>query len=307
MFAIRRLLILLPITVLVASCSSADTLATVNGSEITRDDLNMLRPSYSDGSSLDAEQVRQDLTLLIVLEAVQKAAEDQYGYVVSEADIEERMTNPPSRYAAVIAPPDQFADVTTEAIRASAIQSLVRDAVVPELAEEDAGGFENLMAEQPEDVTRSCVRHISTASLEEAEAVLVRLQDGEDFVAVAAEVSLDQASAGGLIAGADGDCLLWLTRAGLEFANLAATAPLNEPVGPVVANDEWNVILVEERLAPTSAAELEADPMEYLNPDLISARYTPWLNDAVRSATIDVSPTVGRWSEAGIGIAPPGE
>jgi parvulin-like peptidyl-prolyl isomerase len=305
--AFRRLLFLLPIAVLAASCSSADTLATANGSEITRADLNALRPSYSDASSLNAEQVRQDLTLLIVLEAVQTAAEEQYGYVITDADIEERMTNPPSRYSAVIAPPDQFADVTSEAIRASAIQSMVRDAVVPELAKEESGGLENLMAERPEYVTRACVRHISTASFEEAEAALGRLQDGEDFVTVAAEVSLDQASVGGLIAGPDGDCLVWLTRAGLGFANLAATAPLNEPAGPVIANDEWSVIVVEERLAPATAAELEMDPMEYFDPDLISALYTPWLNDSVRMATIVVSPTVGRWSEAGIGIAPPGE
>jgi parvulin-like peptidyl-prolyl isomerase len=226
---------------------------------------------------------------------------------MTEADIAERLANPPTRYAAVIAPPDQFADVSAEAIRASAIQSLVRDAVVPELAKADSGGFENLMAERPEDVTRVCVRHISTASFEEAEAVLARLQAGEDFAAVAAEVSLDQVSVGGLIAGSDGECLVWLTRAGLEFAKLAAAAPLNEPAGPVVASDEWNVIMVEERLEPSSAVELAADAMEFFNPDYISSLYTPWLNDAVRAATIDVSPTVGRWSEVGIGIAPPGE
>ena len=54
-------------------------------------------------------------------------------------------------------------------------------------------------------------------------------------------------------------------------------------------------------------ADLEADPMSFFDPDYISALYTPWLNDVVRAADIDVSPTVGRWSEAGVGIAPPGE
>jgi parvulin-like peptidyl-prolyl isomerase len=304
---VRRLLALAALALLAASCSTADTLASVNGNEITKADLNALRPSYAEGSSLNAEQVRQDLTLLIVLEAVQDAALDQFGYEIAESDIADRLANPPSRYASVIAPAEQFADVTEQAIRASAIQSLVRDAVVPELARQELGGFDALITERPEEVTRSCVRHISTATFAEAQTVLERLQAGEDFVAVAAEVSLDQASIDGLIAGADGDCLVWLSRAGREFANLAATAPLNEFAGPVATDNDWNIIRVEERLAPASTAELEADAMEYFDPDFISALYTPWLNDVVRAANIDVSPTVGRWSEVGIGIAPPGE
>lgn len=305
--AFRRILILLPLAVLAASCSSSSNLATVNGNEITREDLFALRPSYSETLSLEAEQVRSDLTTLIIVEAVQDAASEQFGYEVTEAEIEERVANPPQRYATVIAPPEQFADTTEENIRSRAIQSLVRDAVVAQLAREDLGSYETVIAERPEEVTRSCVRHISTTSSEAAQEVLARLQDGEDFVALAAEVSTDQASVGGLIAGADGDCLVFLTRAGIEFANLAATAPLGEPVGPVPSSSDWNVILVEERIAPASAAEWEADTMEFINPDIVSALYTPWFNDAVRLADVDVSPTVGRWSEVGIGIAPPGE
>ncbi len=303
----RRIAALIAVGLLAASCSSADTLATVNDNEITRSDLTALRPSYSDASSLNAEQVRQDLTLLIVLEVVQDAARDQFGYEITEADIEDRLTNPPARYATVIRPPEEFTDVTADAIRASAVQSLVRDGVVPGLAQQEAGGFEDLLANRPEEVTRSCVRHIATATFEEAAAVLERLEAGEDFATLVAEVSLDQSSPDGLIATSDGDCLVFLTRLGLEFANLAATAPLNEPVGPVVSSDRWNIIVVDDRQAPASVAELAADPMEFFAPDYISALYTPWLNEAVRAADIDVSPTVGRWSEAGIGIAPPGE
>ncbi len=307
MFVFRRLLVVLAVALLAASCSSADTLATVNSNEITKDDLFALRPSYESTGSLTSEQVRQDLTLLIIIEAIKDAANFEFGYVMTEADIGERVSNPPTRYATVIAPPDQFADVTEDAIRASAAQSLVRDAVVPELSRVESGGFEILIDQRPEDITRACVRHISTASEQEAQAVLARLEAGEDFQTLVAEVSLDQASPGGLLATADGECLVWLTRVGIEFATLAATAPLNTPVGPVVSDQQWNVIVVEDRMAPASVAELANDPMEWLDPDYISALYTPWLNDVVRNAQIDVSPTVGRWSEAGVGIAPPGE
>ena len=130
----RRLLVVLALALLAASCSTADTLATVNGNEITKDDLYALRPSYEDASSLSSERVREDLSLLIIIEALEDAARDQYGYELTEAAIDERMSNPPARYATVIAPPEQFEDVTESAIRASAAQTLLRDAVVPELA-----------------------------------------------------------------------------------------------------------------------------------------------------------------------------
>lgn len=303
----RRLLAIFALALLTAACSSADTLATVNDREITKDDLFQLRDSYSGDSTLGSETVRSDLSILIVMEALTDAAEDQYGYILTEDAVAERLANPPERYARQIVPSEQFADFTEQAVRVSAVQSLIRDAVAPKLAEEETGGWESLINQRPEEVTRSCVRHISTTTEQEALDVLARLEAGEDFAQLAAEVSLDQASPGGLIANAEGECLVWLTRAGEDLSRLAALAPLNTPSGPVVSDDQWNVIVVEDRMAPADAAALASDPMEWLDPDLISALYTPWLNDAVRNSDIDVSPTVGRWSDAGIGIAPPGE
>jgi hypothetical protein len=303
----RRILFVIPALLLAASCSSADTLATVNENQIARSDLTALRPSYSDTSTVTGEQLRSDLTLLILVEAVADAASDQFGYEIGESEIEQRLANPPARYASLIAPVDQSADITDEAIKTTVRQTLLRDAVLPELAKVDSGGFDSLLAQRPQAVSRSCVRHISVATVEEADAVLLRLESGEDFEAVAAEVSLDQASPGGLIMTPAGECLVWLSGAGVELANLAATVPLNTPAGPVAAQGQWEVIVVVDRIGPGNAAELTADPMEFLDPDYISALYTPWLNDAVRVANIDVSPTVGRWSETGIGIVAPGE
>jgi len=302
---VRRLIAVLIVALLAASCSSSDRLASVNDVDITKGDLFALRPSYEGDASVDSETVRSDLTLLIILEAVKDAAADQYGYEVAEAAIDERIANPPERYAGLFEM-EEDADVAEHAVRASAVQSLLRDALVAELAKEDAGSWELMLAEHPEDVTRTCLRHISVATEEEAADVMTRLESGEDFVAVAEEVSTDTTNRGELLATAEGDCLVFYTMVGTEFAHLAATAPVGEPVGPIQAYDEFNILLVEEKLAP-SLAELEADPLEWLDPTLTSALYTPWFNDVVRAADIYVSPTVGRWSEDGIGIAPPGE
>ncbi len=307
MAPIRRLLYVLPALLVAASCSLADTLAAVNDEPITRDDVTALRESYEDVAAVSAETLRSDLTLLILVHAVEDAAQEQFGYELTDNTVEERMTNPPPRYASVIAPADEFLDITESAITTSAKQTLLRDAVVPELAKTESGGFDVLLEQRPQDVTRTCVRHITVPTVEDAEAVLARLQGGEDFQGVAAEVSLDQSTPGGLIQTAAGECMVWLSGAGAELANLAATVPLNTPAGPVPAQGQWEVIIVEDRIGPTTVEELDADPMRFLDPDYINRLYTPWLNEVVRDADIDVSPTVGRWSEAGIGIVAPGE
>jgi len=302
---VRRLIAVLVVALLAASCSTSDRLATVNGDDITKEDLFSLRPSYEGDESVDSETVRSDLTLLIILEAVVDAVAEQYGYEITDAAIDERVASPPERYAQLF-DLDEGADVTDDAVRASAVQSILRDVIVAELAEADAGSWEKMLAERPENVTRTCLRHISVATEEEAGDVMARLEAGEDFVTVAAEVSTDTTNFGEVLATAEGDCLVFYTMVSTEFANLAATAPIGEPVGPIEAYDEYNILLVEEKLAPT-LAELEAVPLEWLDPTLASALYTPWFNDVVRAADIEVSATVGRWSEDGIGIAPPGE
>ncbi|MDJ0923925.1 MAG: hypothetical protein QNJ77_05125 [Acidimicrobiia bacterium] len=304
---LRRLVLLLSIALAAASCSSADTLATVNDTAVTRDQLTALRPSYDDPMSVGAQQLRDDLGLLIIVEALQFAAADEFGVELTEADVANRLANPPERYAGILAPPPEGADVTGAAVRTSAIQTLLWDAVVPRLVAAEHGSLESILTDTPQAVTRVCVRHISVASAEDGNAVMDRLAAGEEFEALAAELSLDQVSPGGLVLNNSGECLDWPTGAAEELAYLAATAPLNEPVGPVASGDNWEVFVVEDRLAPASLADLEADPLEYLARGYIGDLYTPWANNAIRTASIDVSPTVGRWSDVGLGIAAPGE
>ncbi|MDX2344623.1 MAG: peptidylprolyl isomerase [Acidimicrobiia bacterium] len=304
----RRLLVVLALALLAASCSTADTLATVNGDEITKSDLYALRPSYENGgSSVTGEQLRQDVSDLVLLEAASQAAAADFGLELTDAVIDERIANPPGRYASVLNPAVAAPDANETTRRSRAIATLLIDAVAPSLIAAEPGGLEALISEQPDTVAQVCVRHIAVASIADGEAVLARLIDGEDFVEVAAEVSLDQATPEGLIGGDDGNCLEWLTAIGPEFANLAATAELGVPLGPVPNGSGWSVIRIEDRVSPSSVADLEANIMDYVNPALTSTLYSTWVTRAVRNADIDVSATIGRWSEVGLGIAPPGE
>ena len=128
MVPIRRFRYVLPAVLLAASCASADTLAAVNEDPIVRSELTALRPSYDDAATVSADQMRSDLTLLILVEAVADEAQDQFGYEITESDLEERLANPPERYASVIVPAADFPDVTEAAISTSAKQTLLRDA-----------------------------------------------------------------------------------------------------------------------------------------------------------------------------------
>lgn len=301
----RRLLVVFALALLASSCGSPDVLATVNGEEITKDDLYTLRPAYEgDLGGISGESVREDVSGLIVLAATLQAAEADYGLVVDEAMIADRLNDPPQRYAAILAADQGGTDLTR---RNRAIVTLLIDGVGPALIEERDGGFAELLESRPAIATKSCVRHIAVDTLEEANEALARLEAGEDFVELAAELSIDQMSPEGLIVGADGNCLTWLSAIGDEFANLAATAELNEPAGPVFSAGGYSVIRVEDRVAPASAAELAADPMEYLELGVASTLYSGWASEVVRNADVSVSPVLGRWSSAGFGISPPTE
>ena len=287
----------------VTACSSASTSATVDGNVITRDDLSGVRATYEEEAAMPGDRVRDDLTGLIIEEALAGAAEENYGLTFSDEAIAERSANPPPRYADVFSALASDPAAGERLVASNARISLVRDGVVPELLLERYGSYETVLVEAPDLVVQACVRHLLTATAEEATAALVRIQEGEDFAAVAAEVSLDTSSPEGVLGGEA--CPLAVGQVGRDFATAVADAPLGEANGPVQTQFGFHIIQVEERTLP-SVAELEADPMTYLDPSEVSGMFTPWFNEAVRAADIDVRSSVGTWSEAVVGISPPG-
>jgi foldase protein PrsA len=303
----RLLLVAVAVALATAACSSSsESLATVNGTTITRSDLVQIRPSYQDPASVDVATMRTDLTALIVLQAVRDAAEAQFGIVVTDADIDERVTNPPPRYVGVLVAPDAGADVGDFALRADATTTLLIDDVVPRLLNLDPETVGSMMETNPEQFAKVCVRHISVATEEEANDVMDRLANGEDFLDLVAEVSTDTTSPGGLIS-SDGTCPVSLANAPAEMVSAILDAPLDEPVGPVESNGEWHILSVEQRDMPASVQAFIDDPLTWLDWSFTTSVYADWFNAAVTDADISVSPTVGTWSQAASGISPPGE
>jgi parvulin-like peptidyl-prolyl isomerase len=119
-------------------------------------------------------------------------------------------------------------------------------------------------------------RHILLDTEEEAQDALQRLAQGEDFAALATEVSTDTLSA------EFGGDLGWLPEGsmGAEFDEVAFDLPLGEISGVVETPRGFHIILVEER-----------DEDRELDPEILVQRkreaFDTWLADLLSEAVIE--------------------
>lgn len=301
---IRLLAVLVVFSAFVASCGGGGaTVASVNGEDISADYMASLRANTGRSLSITTEEFRDDLSRNIIRLAIAQAANTEFGIEVSEFDIGQRIANPPERWQALFVQLAGDPNVTEVFTESQAELTLLRDLVASELIRREPGFIEQTIAESPQDVTAGCVRHILLPSQAEADAALARLESGEDFVALAAELSTDAATGGDPVAGCPVDFGGFVP----PFAVAASTAPLDEVVGPVETEFGFHLIRVEQRQGPPSLDQLRDDPAQFYPENIQSQFFTPWFNDAVRNAEITVTTSVGRWSPEGVGIIPPGQ
>ncbi|NND04604.1 MAG: hypothetical protein HKN91_17655 [Acidimicrobiia bacterium] len=298
---LRLTLMLGVLAVIAAACGdSGPAVATVNGEPITAEYMAALTGEGGQTINVNTEDFRQALTVEIVWAAVIPAAQREFDIQVSAIDVAERLATPPARYQALFA--QLSADGASEQyLKTEAERTIWRDRVIAELIRAEDGYIESTISEAPQEVTAGCVRHILVDSQLEAQAVLDRLNSGENFEALAAELSTDDISGSDVIGG----CPVGFGGFVQPFAFAASTAPLNEPFGPVQSEFGFHVILVEQRIGPPTVEQLRDDPVNFYPGVTLSGFFTPWFNDAVRTAEIDVADSVGRWSPDGVGIVPP--
>jgi parvulin-like peptidyl-prolyl isomerase len=297
----KTLILAVAVAVLAVACADTTVVATVDEAAIDEGSVTELRFSYAESATYDGEFFRGDLTNLIYLAAQKSAAEQQFGLTGLDDPelIAAKIADPTEDEAAVFAnvgsDPDRT-DATTEAV---AEQLVIRDAVVAELVDDEAF-LTNIYENIPTALASVCARHILVATPEEAEAVKARLDAGEAFADVANEVSLDTNSVGGVL-----PCPVSAADYVEQFSTAAALLPLGEISEPVPSEFGWHIIVVDERTSPASLEELAADPVAYLPDSAIRELWVPWVNDAIRSATIEVASQVGKWAQASSGILPP--
>jgi parvulin-like peptidyl-prolyl isomerase len=300
-FSPRTLLLVAAVALVAAACSNASVVATVDGSTIDNDTIVALRTSFQDSTNYDGEFYRGDLTNMIFIEAQKNAAERDFGLTGLDdpKTIATKIANPTEEEAQIFATIATTEDRTEATAEAVAVQLIIRDAVQAELVK-DPDFLKDAYENKLDLLTSVCASHIVTETQDEAAAAKARIVAGEDFSAVASEVSLDTGSLGGHL-----PCPMPLGQVVPEFAAAAATVPIGEMTDPVQSQFGWHIILVDERTGPTSFEALQADPMAYVPDAMISQLWVDWIDLAVREADIDVASRVGIWAPESHGILPP--
>jgi len=151
--------------------------------------------------------------------------------------------------------------------------------------------------ENPLEFTEVCGSHILVETEDEAEAVLERLDAGEDFAVVATEVSIDTGTGpnGGSL-----DCSP-AARYVPEFAEAAVAAPIGEVTEPVQTEFGYHIIVVESRTAATPE-----EVQVLMEEQLVSAAASEWLLEAITTADVTVEAAYGTWeTEPSPQVVPP--
>ncbi|MEN8040937.1 MAG: peptidylprolyl isomerase [Actinomycetota bacterium] len=289
------------LAIVAAGCSSADIAATVNDSEITESFALSIRASNADRLTVSGEEFRNDLSRLIFTQAMMVAAEEDFG--LTDMDSQEAR----DAYRATISPAEQgFLDsiaadpsFTEAAVDVATTQLMLRDGVRRALGQ-DQEIAEEIWQNDQESLVQVCASHILVQTEEEANVVFTRLTAGEDFAAVAQEVSLDTQSPGGAL-----PCPASPAEFVGSFGTAVAAAPVGEPTGPVQTEFGYHIILVDSNESPASLDEMMSDPVAWIPADILDSYWNMWLNEVVERAEISVRSDIGMWYPPVDGIIPP--
>jgi len=114
--------------------------------------------------------------------------------------------------------------------------------------------YEAITADIPQEQDQIWARHILVATEDEAKAVIERLNNGEEFGALAAELSQDTGS------GANGGDLGWFGKGAMvaPFEEAAYSLKIGEISAPVQSDFGWHIIqLIDRATLPMISAEYD--------------------------------------------------
>lgn len=296
--------------VLIAACGggSGAVAATVDGTDITVGEVESL--INTDDATVTKEQFAQFLSYEIQWAVIFEAAEVDYGITVSDEEIEAEATEIYESAAAEGESREDFLaarGVTEEFLSNIAHQSVIdqelRDILredVPEPTEEE---IEEARAEVARGLISVCVSHILVDTEAEAQEVLARLDAGEDFGALAVELSTDTGSGAnnGVLPCSQPDSYV------PEFAEASLVAPTGEVYEEIVETQYgFHVMMVTDRQEPTEA-DLPADDVltEQITEQKVVAELETWFLGVIGEAEVEVDPEYGTWQANPPMVIPP--
>ena len=299
----KRLLVLLAVIALTAAaCSgSSSTAATVNGTDITVGDVDDL--FYEPEEDLSDEQMAGYLSTLIQWTAIEQKAETDLGFEATQEEIDAEVetilfdAGSPGDLDGFL----ETQNISEEGLERYATQLLIEDAVIesvtPTVDVPTVDDAQEAINAAPLEFTQVCAAHILVETEEEAQAVVDRLEGGEDFATVAAEVSIDTGS------GPDGGSLGCGAAATYvpAFAEATVSATIGEVTGPVETEFGFHVIVVDERTVATPE-----EVLPFMEEQVVFAATDAWLLDAVTTADVTVDEQFGTWAtEPSPAVVPP--
>ncbi|HKX76215.1 MAG TPA: peptidylprolyl isomerase [Acidimicrobiia bacterium] len=281
---------------LLAACTGAggEVVATVNGADITVADVQAMRIQTDDSATIDKAAFAQDLTSAIIDLAVNQAVLEEFAIDPTDEEVDtkiQQMSDLITTAQGVTLeeflqtqrlPEDQFRVIARQqVIRDKLNEQFEPDAVPPSDAD-----VQLFRTSQGLGLINACVSHILVASEDEASAAKARIDAGEEFADVAAEVGTDGTAA----SGGDLGCAQ-LNRYVADFAQAAADAELNAVTGPVQSEFGWHLILVRERTGPPTNDELK----EQITGDRVNQLVDAWLLQTINDAEVEVNASYGSW------------
>ena len=281
--------------------SGGGVAATVNGTDITVADVEALIVSEGDAEIPKADFAGA-LGFLVQQQVVSDAAETELGIVIPEEEITaeatalfEESANGQTR--------EEFLEaqqITEELLQKFAHSQLL----VGEISESLQADVEGPTEEEIDTAISAaeanyCASHILVATEQEANDVLARIEAGEDFAALAAELSTDTGS------GAQGGDLGCSTPDVYDpaFAAALTAAEVGVPTDAFESQFGFHVILLRDDELPT-----EEEAIETLTATAANEALNSWFTDQFEAAEVTVDETYGTWqSTPQPQVVPPAE
>ncbi|WP_101845056.1 peptidylprolyl isomerase [Halobacillus sp. Marseille-P3879] len=265
---------------LIIKMYAEESVATVNGEEIEKEDLYDLLVSQYGDEALDS---------LITSKIVQLEAEKN-DIDVSQEDIDEEMAIYYDQYGGEEAFQSTLeesgvtiADFKEDLEEYLAMNQLLKDRISVTDEEKEAYFEENKESfNQPEQVT---ARHILTETKEEAQTVLDKLEEGEDFADLAAEYSTDDTtseSGGDLGTFGEGEMVE-------AFDKAAFSMEAGEVSDPVETEYGFHIIEVTDRTDAKEAVyeDVEEEVTDALYDSKLNEEYSVWLEEKMTEYEIN--------------------
>lgn len=319
----RCFLLLLVVLLLAAGCAgdrNASVAASVNGDPIPIADVEQrvesIRTSEQfaeqfandpDGALLEQASA-QVLTSLIQSRILERAADEELGLEIGqeqddaqrEAIIEE--VGGQEEFDALVEQNGLSEEQLDDELHNAAVQEAIRAELAADVTDEDVEAFyeENRDARYGPNAS---ARHILVEDEATARQALDRINGGEDFAAVAGELSTDTGSA------EQGGDLGQVTPGQTvpEFDDAVFNSPIGELVGPIQTEFGWHVLEVLERNDEGQPlSEVEDEIRTELDATAGQQEFQQFAQEQSQAAEVEVNPRFGQWDPA-TGQVTPGD